>query len=311
LPKKFQFFFIVDFVIRAEDIDFLPVKNILMSAYSYMYDRTSQKRMSQILLNKQQYNKFFMDSGVMPAAKRKDWKYFDNIKGLIKFYEAVKPDYVVGMDVPMYPFVIKSWVGMTIQQMLDKTIENAKEFAKWKPSWDCVKVFPLQGTTPKEYVDSFHRYARAGIFKQNNVGIAFGGLATRGIKYQKAVISAVMKDPIYREYNNKLKLIHGFGIGNPDKIIELYKLGVYSFDALTTCILTNTGLYWIRNGKYARHLLPESPLSRRVRLYFNIVSFWGQLIEKFAKHLGKKLKQEQEDIKLDQIEEFYETSSLE
>ena len=302
-PKDFNFYYIVDVSIENKDLEFLPVKNILMSSYTFMHDKGARKRLALILLERSHLNRLFMDSGVMPAARRKDWKYFSHIEDLLKFYEVVQPDICVSLDVPMYPFVYTNW-KITKQEMIDITLANAKKFRDWKPSFKTIKVFPLQGTTKEEYLDCFYRYKALGIYDLEDVGSGFGGMATSGAKEQREVVSYVMAVPEVRETFAKLKLIHGFGIGNPQRIIDLYKLGVNSFDSFTTVIITSVGQYWIRNGKMARHIIHESQLSRKIRLYFNISSFWGQLAQKFADYRGLKLKEEQEDVKLDHLEDY-------
>jgi ParB family chromosome partitioning protein len=301
VPPDFKFYFIVDFVINRDDIPFLPSKNILASAYSLMYDKGASKRMSLVLMEKKQLDSIFMDSGVMPAAKRKDWKFFDNIDGLIDLYEMIKPDICTSMDVPMYPFVYESW-DIPKEQMLDITIENAKKFLEWKPSFETVKVFPIQGTTKEEYLESLQRLQEIGVFKEQNVAIAFGGMATTSSGRQQSIVSYVLSSDTYKNNKKCFKFVHCFGVGHPDRIIELYKLGVTSFDSLSVCLLSNVGWYWLRDGRYARHIIHESPLSRKVRLYFNMASFWGQMVNHFSKYRGIPFKDEQEKVKLKTLE---------
>ena len=269
-----------------------------------MYDKSVSKRLSMILLEKSYLNRIFVDSGVMPAARRKDWNFFSKTKELFEFYEFVKPFACVSLDVPMYPFVYNTW-NKSKEELLDITIQNAIKFRDWKPSFNTIKVFPLQGTTKEEYLESFYRLEELGIFNLPNVAIAFGGLATTGLTQQKEIVSYVTNNSKFKEYKNKFKFVHGFGIGNPQRIIELYKLGVNSFDALTVCIMTNTGWYWLRDNSKVRHLIQESPLTRKVRLHFNMSSFWGQLAEKFSLLRGIPLKQEQESVEnLDKLTNF-------
>jgi queuine/archaeosine tRNA-ribosyltransferase len=206
----------------------------------------------------------------------------------------------------MYQFVFDKW-KISKQKMLDITIENAKKFMAWKPTFETVKVYPIQGTTKEEYLESFKRLISIGAFDTDDkVAIAFGGLATAGRHRPVEVIDYVTKSPEFKQYQKKFQFIHGFGIGNPERILSLYKLGVNSFDALTVCLLTNIGMYWLRTGKLARHLIHESPMTRRLRLHFNMNSFWGQLAELFSKHRNIPLKEELEKIDMSKIDEICE-----
>ena len=92
---------------------------------------------------------------VVPAAKKKQWKFFTKVPELIQFYEAAKPDICVSLDVPAYKPVLEDW-GLTIQEIIDKTVENAKLFMDWEPSFPTVKVYPLQGVEPKHFLECFY-----------------------------------------------------------------------------------------------------------------------------------------------------------
>jgi len=290
IPEDFNFYFIVDFSITARDLRYLPSRRILISAYHFLYDKSSAKRLTLILLDKAKVDALFCDSGVMPACRKKDWSYFDKVETVLEFYELAKPDICVSCDVPFYPFVFNNW-HISKDEMWKITERNAKKFLSWKPKFKTTKVFPLQGDSPESYLECFYRYKKLGVFDEPDTTFGFGGLATSSQSHQVAVVSHVMKDSEVQKVRKRVPFVHGFGIGNPQRILSLYKLGVNSFDALTICVLMATGQYWLRNGKTAIHIIHESPLAREVRLHFNALSFWGQLTELFAKERGIQLTQ--------------------
>ncbi len=218
-----------------------------------------------------------MDSGAYPAAKRQDWGHFDKVDALFDLYEKVKPDICTGLDVPMYPFVLKHFKG-TEQDLLDKTFNNLIRFRDWKPSFSTVKVFPLQGATVDQYIMMAKKYVKNGFFQGKGTAAAIGGKATATPEEQLEIVKQVVSI-----IGDQVEFIHCFGIGNPQRIVNLYKAGARSFDATTVILMTAFGLYWLKDGTYQKHIIQESPLARKVRLYFNMASFWGQLADQFAK----------------------------
>ncbi len=291
IPDDFKFHFIVDFNIDSTDLPFLPSKNILLSAYNFMNDKTAAKRLALILLERTHLNRIICDSGTMPAARKKDWEFFNRPEALFKFYDLIKPDACVSLDVPLYPFVIESW-KIPIGKMQEITLNNARAFLKWKPQFSTIKIVVLQGSNSSEYIDSFLAYKTLNAFNYDNVTFGFGGLATRSANYQQEIISDTMSNNEVKEVLPTLPFIHAFGIGDPKRILSLYKYGVNSFDSLTTVILTATGQYWLKDNSKQVHIIHETSYSRKIRLYFNMHSFWGQLAEQFSIHRNIPLSKE-------------------
>jgi len=308
IPSDLRFHFIGDYGFDSKDIEYLPSKRLLYSAFTIMHDKGIAKQFSNVLLNRDKLDGLFLDCGAFTCMKHKQWDFFSKIEELIAFYENIKPEICTSLDIPTFPFLFEHW-NISPQEVIDKTIDNAIKFRDWKPSFNTTKVFVLQGNNGKEYLDCLKRYIDLGIFEQDNVAIAFGGIATTSLKNQVDWISYVTKSKEFQDIKERLKFIHGFGVGNPERIVTLYQLGVNSFDAVTTIVVTNTGGYWLRNGKIARHIIHESPLTRKVRFYFNAVSFWGQLTEKFAKLKGVKVNKEQEKINLKEVEDVFDAKT--
>jgi len=308
IPEDLRFYFIGDYGFDAKDIEYLPSKRLLYSAFTIMHDKSIAKQFSNVLLNRDKLDGLFLDCGAFTCMKHKQWSFFSKIDELIAFYENIKPEICTSLDIPTFPFLFEHW-KITPQEAIDMTIKNAIKFRDWKPSFKTTKVFVLQGNNKEEYLECLRRYIDLKIFEQNNIALAFGGIATTSLKNQVEWISYVTKSKEFQEIKDKLQFVHGFGVGNPERIATLYQLGVNSFDAVTTIIITNTGGYWLRNGKVARHIIHESPLTRKVRFYFNAVSFWGQLTERFAKLKGIDINEEQEKISLKEVEDVSNTET--
>ncbi len=297
IPEDFRFHFIVDFNVDSTDLPFLPSRNILLSAYNFMKDKSAAKRLALILLEKSSLDRIICDSGVMPAARKKDWAFFTNPEALFKFYELIEPTACVSLDVPLYPFVIENW-KIPIKKMQEMTLENAKKFLEWKPSFETTKIVVLQGNNSQEYAQSLRDYQEINAFEGRNVAFGFGGLATRAFSYQEDVVSTVMSMPEVKEVLPNVPFVHAFGIGDPKRIVGLYKYGVTSFDSLTTIILSVTGHYWLCNNERHTHIVHETSMSRRIRMYFNFHSFWGLLAEQFSIYRGIPLSKEERNVSL-------------
>lgn len=299
IPEDFKFHFIVDFNIESVDLPFLPTKNILLSAYNFMNDKTAAKRLALILLERKNLGQIICDSGSMPAARKENWDFLYEVHSLIKFYELIKPTACVSLDVPLYPFVTESW-KIPIEKMQKITLDNALTFLQWKPSFSTIKILVLQGENSRDYISLFLKYRELNAFDCDNVTFGFGGLATKGSSYQEEIICDTMSNKEVKKVLPSLPFIHAFGIGDPKRILTLYKYGVNSFDSLSSIILSATGNYWLRDNSKHVHIIHESPSSRKIRLYFNMHSFWGMLSEEFAKYRGIPLSKEKRSILLPQ-----------
>ena len=236
IPPDFKFYFIGDYGLDHRDIDMLPSKRILYSAFSIMYNKSIAKQFANVLLYRDKLEALFMDCGAFVCMKHKKWDFYSKIDELISFYEEIKPDICVSLDVPTFPFLFKHW-GITPQEAIKQTISNAKVFRDWKPSFKTIKVFVLQGSNKEEYLECLQRYIDLKVFEQENVALAFGGIATTSLKNQVEWISYVTSSKEFQEIKDKLAFVHGFGVGNPERLVTLYQLGVNSFDAFTVCLL--------------------------------------------------------------------------
>jgi ParB family chromosome partitioning protein len=289
-PEDFKFFFIIDSLIGTDDLEFFPECRILCSAFTPMRSKSAAKQLARIMLKKgDTVHELMMDSGVVPAAKAKQWSFFDKVPELLQFYDAIQPDICVSLDVPAYPPILNDW-GLKVDEILTRTIQNAVLFKDWKPDFETVKIYPLQGVEPEHFLWCFQQYNKIGCFEgDEKTAIAFGSIAKKPIDEIVRMTSLTLQDPEFLEVKKKLEFIHGFGIGQADRIVKLYELGINSFDALTMTIITATGQYLLRDGKYYYHIIQETPTARRIRLLFNVNSFWGLLGQKFAelKGIGK------------------------
>lgn len=282
VSKHLKFYFIGNYGLDPIDLEFLPSKHLLYSAYTIMYDKGVAKQFARLLLNRDKFENLFMDCGAFTCMKHKQWSFYSKVNELIAFYESVKPTISTSLDIPTFPFLFKHW-KISSKEAVTRTLKNAEAFRDWTPSFETTKVYPLQGGTAQEYIDCFHRYLQLGVFEEENIAVAFGGIATTSLSNQIDWISKTTADPDFKKLRPKLKFVHGFGVGNPKRIVALNKYGVDSFDAVTTIIVSSIGGYWLRDGSVARHIIHETPNTRKVRFYFNANSFWGQLTERLAK----------------------------
>lgn len=285
-----NFYFIGDYGLNSSDLEFLPTKNLLYSAFTIMYNKGVSKQFAKVLLNREKIQRLFMDCGAFTCMKHKQWSFYDKIDELINFYENIQPTICTSLDVPTFPFLFEHW-RISSKKAIKKTLKNAEKFKQWKPSFETIKLYPLQGDSAKEYIECFHMYKDLGVFEEDNVAVAFGGIATTSLKNQIQWISKTTADKDFKKIREKLKFVHGFGVGNPKRIVALNKYGVDSFDAVTTIIISSTGGYWLRDGSIGHHIIHETPISRKLRFYFNANSFWGQLTERLAKAKGIELKE--------------------
>ena len=295
IPEDFNFFFIIDNLIGSEDLQYFPRRNVLISAFPYLYEKGTSKKLAQLLFARETIELLMVDSGAFSAAQRGQWEFFKKNESLIDFYESVKPDICVGLDIPAYSKVMNEW-GLSIDEIIEKTLENAKAFRDWKPSFDTVKVYTLQGVTADDYLKCFRGYVDLGVFDRGErVAIAFGSIARSKIDAIIEKVALTLVDYELQELHSigAIEFIHYLGIGQPTRLVNLYSItpGRTHADALTTVIVSATGQYWLRgefgtNGKYIAHITPESPLMRKIRLYFNVNSFWNILTECFGSWKG-------------------------
>lgn len=290
LPPDFRFFFICDHLVTGPELQYFPRTTILSSAFTYMHSKSAAKRLTSILMRRRLIELLFMDSGAVSAAKKGLFDFFKRQDQLIQFYESYKPDICVMMDYPTYGGTFTS------QQVVDGTLANAEAFRDWTPSFDTTKVYALQGEHPEDYLRCFRGLLDLGVFRSGErQALAMGSIAKCNLADITNKISLVLQDQDFQDVRSRLEFFHGFGVGQPNKIVPLYDLGFNSFDALTTVIITAVGKWWVR-GKMIHHLIQESPLARKVRLLFNVNSFWGQLCETFAEHKGIQLSDEKASI---------------
>ena len=85
----------------------------------------------------------FIDSGMISAHKKGEYEWQYQQAFVIEVADEVSADYVAMLDIPCEPKMLKR-SGMTVDQALYRTIENAKRFLELKPL-TAKKVFVIQG----------------------------------------------------------------------------------------------------------------------------------------------------------------------
>lgn len=303
VPEDFKYYVVGIPQLDAQSLQYIPSKRVLFSSYGIIRDKSMAKTFVSFYSRKEDLEGIFLDSGSFACMRRKDWKFFDNPQVLIDFYESIKPSICTALDIPSFPFLFKHW-GISSKEVIDKTLKNIEYFFKWKPSFKTIKVYALQGKTAEEYLDLFYKYIKLGLFEEDNTAIAFGGIATLGFETQKSLIDPVVADREWQRLRPRMKFVHGFGVGNPKRMVYFYNKGLDSFDSATSLILAIMGKYWLRDGSTASHIIHEYRISRKLRMYFNLVSQWGQLVQEFADYRGIKFTEEKEKIELEKIKDY-------
>lgn len=282
LPPDFKFFYIFLGDVDPSMFDYLPKVHLLVPAYGLMHDKHTIRTTLKNLINfRDKVDTLMIDSGGLPAIDRRDFRYFQHQKELLKFYEVVKPDICVSLDVPCYPHVFEKW-GISKEDMLERTFKNAKEFLEWNPKWDVIKVFVTQGRRLEDHLYSLEQYKKLGVFKGvDNLGIAIGGQARSSGRLQVEIAKEVHS--FVDAERKDIQFFHFFGVGSPQRIVNLYKCGFNSFDSSTPDKVSVLGIWVPSDGTQQRGLIDyRSPQVDKVRKAFNWVSHWVRLSRMFS-----------------------------
>ena len=170
----------------------------------------------------------FIDSGMISAHKKGEYEWQYQQAFVIEVADEVSADYVAMLDIPCEPKMLKR-SGMTVDQALYRTIENAKRFLELKPL-TAKKVFVIQGFALDEYRKCIDAYRDLGILDLNDVWLAIGSVCMRSPKNGLYSIARLVRHLIPDCH------LHCFGIGKKAWIQALGAIGIDSFDSAKASI---------------------------------------------------------------------------
>ena len=281
LPKDFNFFYVSLGKVEKLIIDLLPIPNLLVPAYGLMHDKSLiRTTLKYLIQDRRSFNLLMLDSGGLPAVDRKDFKFFDCQSELLKFYEGVEPDLCVMLDVPCYPKVLAK-MGISKQEGINKTLDNAKHFLKWTPKFETTKLYVFQAKSEDDVYLNLEHFKKIGVFKDSNrIGFGFGGGARTDTNLLVRLGTIVVKE--VKLLRKDVQVFHFFGIGNPSRIKRLYNIGFNSFDSTTPDRLTQVGL-WIFPGYQMKRIFESrAPYITSLRRMFNWISYFYHLNAVFS-----------------------------
>jgi queuine/archaeosine tRNA-ribosyltransferase len=185
--------------------------------------------------------KVFLDSGMISAWKKQDIAWMDNQDYVVELGNEIKADYIAMLDLPSEPHLLKL-NDFTVAQAMEVTIRNAEAFIRAKTQ--ATKVFVLQGWLLSDYEKCIHAYRKLGIFALDNIWVGLGTCCMRRPKADGGrQISFIETVPGLYEVARFVRKqlpdhhLHAFGIGKPEWIGELLKIGINSFDSANGSIM--------------------------------------------------------------------------
>lgn len=145
-----------------------------------------------------------MDSGGFSELNKHGEYSFTVDHYLDKLENVLHPDYFVTMDWMCEPSRLEA-TGLTIQNHIDKTIDNAVEIIdKWEG--EAEPIIPIQGWEPEEYISCIDKIKDYGLHKEVDY-YGIGSICRRDIIGEiRPVVTAV-----YNNLPDNAK-IHAFGI---------------------------------------------------------------------------------------------------
>ena len=186
-------------------------------------------------------NEIFLDSGMISAWKQNEIEWSDNQQFVLEVAQEINADYVAMLDLPSEPHLLNV-NGLTIDEALEITIRNATAFLDVNTS--AKKIFVIQGWYLQDYHKCIEKYQELGILDLQNIWIGIGSVCMRSPRkdinqlylYKDAIVPGLYEVASFIRKQIPNHHIHCFGIGNPERIRKLTKIGINSFDSASASI---------------------------------------------------------------------------
>lgn len=190
--------------------------NILASAYRIMKFPKIMKHLSLA-------GDVFLDSGMISAWQQRDAWWAEMTKFVVGLSFSGAFDRVAMLDLPCEPGFLKK-NGWSLRKALAVTHRNADIFMNMKVRG--TRVLVVQGWEKKHYKSSIERYREKGYFSRP-CWVGIGSVCRRSPKNGLYEICEFVRQELPNKH------IHAFGIGSPEWVKGLEKIGIDSVDSST------------------------------------------------------------------------------
>ena len=165
----------------------------------------------------------FLDSGMISAWQQKDDWWAEMTDFVIGLSYSGVFNRTAMLDLPCEPSFLKM-NGWSLQKALRCTYRNAKRFMESKVAG--TKVLVVQGWELKHYKACIEVYRKRGYFRQP-CWVGIGSICRRSPKNGLYDVCKLLREELPGKH------LHAFGIGKPEWIHELEKIGIDSVDSST------------------------------------------------------------------------------
>jgi len=301
IPDDFTFFFMSRFLaITADYWELFPIRNFLLTAYSYLSCREGVREvmdrhiLREILSHRDSCDLLFLDSGMISALRCRDPRYSERAEDVITLGRLLDVDILAHLDVPMEPTFLRG-NNLEPRKALETTVRNAEIFLD--SDFRGTKCFVVQGWTLNQYSWCIERFDDLGIFD----GSHWVGIGTTCMR-RPPNLYRVYRHCIGRIHDiNPNVHVHAFGIARPEWIVELYRIGVRSSDSAGPDFAVAFNRF-ITDGEVLIHRPGERTLKAElVRIYrertkwmevgqivFNFWAYWLNLNREFKRIHGEE-----------------------
>jgi hypothetical protein len=204
-------------------------RGVLFSAYRLKNNPELRRELVHL---PRYFSSIMLDCGSMQAIKRGEYEYTDDYKYILRLLKRYPFTHICQMDIPCYPQFTKR-LSLNYSQILHFNITKGLELLEMDVRPKTVII--LQGRNQDDYRDMVEIYERMGIFSiyERKLVIGLGGLAYRRDKGYIIEVARIIRDLIPMKFD-----LHIFGIGSPDLLFELSRIGFTSTDTSTPSRIT-------------------------------------------------------------------------
>lgn len=165
----------------------------------------------------------------------------------------VETGFVAALDHPCEPFLLKK-VGMSVDEAIDMTVQNAIDFMNAELPEGFRKVFVVQGWSLEDYDRCLDLFDHYGITDEIRIGRATLAVGTTCMRKLKEKNGPGLLD-VYRHIDDRVPVgrKHALGIGDEGALAHMYQEGlIHQGDSGTasTKVGFNEGAYRVEGHRY-------------------------------------------------------------
>lgn len=234
---------------QSRYVQYVPYQlNLLVSVYRLQQFKHISRHLSLA-------KSLMIDSGMISAMKKGQLDWLNNHDLLVEWAQKLEPEYVVALDCPSEPEMLKK-IGIDVVQARRRTVENAEKmlYETGLPE-NTKKVYVVQGWNLSDYEACIDEFRKLGIFDLNpRPLIGIGSVCMRRPNWKRKnpdetpvpdlyEVAQFVRNKIYGDVP-----LHCFGIGATEWVTQMSKWGITSFDSGTSSwnVARNDGICQIK-----------------------------------------------------------------